>query len=31
LLSPSDVTHLTDRVVAAIDRRMVATRERLGL
>jgi hypothetical protein len=30
LLSASDVNHLTDRVVAAIDRRLLAARERLG-
>jgi hypothetical protein len=31
VFSAMDVSHLTDRVVAAIDRRMHATRERLGL
>jgi hypothetical protein len=30
-LSATDVNHLTERVVAAIDRRMVAARERIGL
>lgn len=30
-LSPTAITHLTDRVVAAIDRRMLAARERLGV
>ena len=30
VLSSADVTRLTDRVVAAIDRRMIAARERLG-
>lgn len=28
---PIDVNHLTERVVAAIDRRMMAARERMGM